>query len=82
MDVHIKVLGPGCSNCRTLESLVRDAVQTLGIDATVEEVTDYAAIASYGVMRTPALVIDDTVFLSGRVPNRDEVRRIIEGLGR
>ena len=82
MDVHIKVLGPGCSNCRTLESLVRDAVQTLGIDATVEEVTDYAAIASYGVMRTPALVIDDTVFLSGRVPDRDEVRRIIEGLGR
>ena len=80
--MHIKVLGPGCSNCRTLESLVRDAVQTLGIDATVEEVTDYAAIASYGVMRTPALVIDDTVFLSGRVPNRDEVRRIIEGLGR
>ena len=82
MGVHIKVLGPGCYNCRTLESLVRDAVQTLGIDATVEEVTDYAAIASYGVMRTPALVIDDTVFLSGRVPNRDEVRRIIEGLGR
>jgi small redox-active disulfide protein 2 len=80
--MHIKVLGPGCSNCRTLESLVRDAVQTLGIDATVEEVTDYAVIASYGVMRTPALVIDDTVFLSGRVPNRDEVRRIIEGLGR
>ena len=82
MDVHIKVLGPGCSNCRTLESLVRDAVQTLGVDATVEEVTDYAAIASYGVMRTPALVIDDTVILSGRVPNREEVRRIIEGLGR
>lgn len=80
--MHIKVLGPGCSNCRTLESLVRDAVQTLGIDATVEEVTDYAAIASYGVMRTPALVIDDTVFLSGRVPNRDEVRLIIEGLSR
>ena len=48
----------------------------------MEEVTDYAAIASYGVMRTPALVIDGTVFLSGRVPNRDEVRRIIEGLAR
>jgi small redox-active disulfide protein 2 len=80
--MHIKVLGPGCSNCQTLKSLVKDAVQTLGIDATVEEVTDYAAIASYGVMRTPALVIDETVFLSGRVPNRDEVRSIIEGLGR
>jgi hypothetical protein len=57
-------------------------VAALGINATVEEVTDYAAIASYGVMRTPALVIDGTVFLSGRVPQRDEVRRIIEGLGR
>lgn len=80
--MDIKVLGPGCANCRTLEALVKDAVTTLGIDATVEEVTDYAAIASYGVMRTPALVIDGTVFLSGRVPSRDEVRRVIEGLAR
>ena len=79
--MQIKVLGPGCANCQTLKSLVKDAVQTLGIDATVEEVTDYAAIAAYGVMRTPALVIDGTVFLSG-LPKRDEVRRVIEALSR
>ena len=80
--MEIKVLGGGCANCRALQAMAEEAVASLGIEATVEEVTDYAAIASYGVMRTPALVIDGTVFLSGRVPQRDEVRRIIEGLGR
>ena len=80
--MDIKILGGGCANCRALEVMAKDAVAQLGITATVEEVTDYAAIASYGVMRTPALVIDGTVFLSGRVPQKDEVRRIIEGLGR
>lgn len=80
--MDIKILGGGCANCRALEAMAKEAVAELGLAATVEEVTDYAAIASYGVMRTPALVIDGTVFLSGRVPQKDEVRRIIEGLGR
>jgi small redox-active disulfide protein 2 len=80
--MEIKILGGGCANCRALEAMAKKAVADLGITATVEEVTDYAAIAVYGVMRTPALVIDDTVFLSGRVPNQDEVRRIVEGLSR
>jgi small redox-active disulfide protein 2 len=80
--MEIKILGGGCANCRALEAMAKEAVADLGLTATVEEVTDYAAIASYGVMRTPALVIDGTVFLSGRVPDRGEVRRIIEGLGR
>lgn len=80
--MDIKILGGGCANCRALEAMAKEAVADLGLTATVEEVTDYAAIASYGVMRTPALVIDGTVFLSGRVPQKDEVRRIIEGLGR
>lgn len=80
--MDIKILGGGCANCRALEAMAKEAVAALGIAATVEEVTDYAAIASYGVMRTPALVIDGTVFSSGRVPSRDEVHRIIEGLAR
>ena len=80
--MDIKILGGGCANCRALEAMAKEAVADLGITATVEEVTDYAAIASFGVMRTPALVIDGKVFLSGRVPQKDEVRRIIEGLGR
>jgi len=78
--MEIKVLGGGCANCRALQAMAEEAVASLGIEATVEEVTDYAAIASYGVMRTPALVVDGTVFLSGRVPDRDEVRRIIQGI--
>jgi small redox-active disulfide protein 2 len=78
--MEIKILGGGCANCRALEAMAREAVAALGIEATVEEVTDYAAIASFGVMRTPALVVDGTVFLSGRVPQRDEVRRIIQGI--
>jgi len=76
--MEIKILGGGCANCRALEAMAEEAVAQLGIDATVEDVTDYAAIASYGVMRTPALVIDGAVVLSGRVPSREEVRRIIE----
>jgi small redox-active disulfide protein 2 len=80
--MQIKILGGGCANCRALEAMAKEAVAELGVAATIEEVTDYAAIASYGVMRTPALVIDDVVFLSGRVPDKAEVRRIIEGLAR
>ena len=49
----IKILGPGCANCVNLERVTRQAVADLGIDATFEKVTDYAAIAGYGVMRTP-----------------------------
>ncbi|MFH1331360.1 MAG: thioredoxin family protein [Actinomycetota bacterium] len=80
--MEIKILGGGCANCRALEAMAKQATAELGVEATIEEVTDYAAIASYGVMRTPALVIEGTVFLSGRVPDRAEVRRIIEGLAR
>ena len=65
----IKVLGPGCANCVNLEKATRAAVGELGLDATVEKVTDYAAIAGYGVMRTPALVVDEVVVMSGRVPD-------------
>lgn len=63
----VKVLGPGCKNCVALEKATREAIDRLGVDATVEKVTDYATIAGYGVMATPALVIDDQVVSSGRV---------------
>ncbi|HEY6794586.1 MAG TPA: thioredoxin family protein [Kineosporiaceae bacterium] len=73
----VKVLGPGCANCHNLEKATRTALADLGWDATVEKVTDYAAIAGYGVMRTPALVIDETVVLSGRVPTAAQVRDLL-----
>ena len=76
----IKILGPGCANCANLEKAAREAATTLGIDAQFEKVTDYAAIAGYGVMRTPALVVDEQLVLSGRVPTASQVRDILAPL--
>lgn len=73
----IKVLGPGCTNCKTLERVTREAIAALGIDATIEKVEDYAAIMGYGVMSTPALVIDEQVVVSGRVPTPTHVRELL-----
>ena len=73
----IKVLGPGCKNCKNLERVTREAVGELGVDATVEKVEDYPTIVGYGVMSTPALVIDEKLVLSGRVPRTAEVRELI-----
>ena len=64
----IEVLGPGCANCQKLEANVREAVAQAGIDAEIRHVTDYAEIASRGVMNTPGLVIDGTVVSTGKVP--------------
>lgn len=76
----IKVLGPGCANCKNLERVTREALDDLGLDATIEKVTDYGQIAGYGVMSTPGLVIDEKVVVSGRVPTRDQVKELIAGL--
>lgn len=64
----IKILGPGCKNCETLERRTREAVEELGLDATIEKVTDYGQIVGYGVMKTPGLVVDEQVVVSGHVP--------------
>ena len=73
----IKLLGPGCNNCKTLERLTREAVDALGLDATIEKVEDYPTIVGYGVMSTPALVIDEELVLSGRVPRAAEVKDLL-----
>ena len=77
----IKVLGSGCTNCQNLEKVTRDALDELGIDATLEHVSVPGDIASYGVMGTPALVIDDAVVVSGRVPTRTQVRNLLTAAG-
>ena len=64
----IKVLGPGCANCQRLTKLTEQALDQLGWTEQVEKVTDYAQIASYGVMSTPALLVDEQVLMSGRIP--------------
>lgn len=69
----IEVLGPGCQKCKYTEKVVREVVESAGIDAEVIHVTDYAQIAQRGVMSTPGLVIDGTVVLAGRVPTREQV---------
>ena len=76
--MEIKVLGPGCRNCVTLERVTREAAEALGLDVEIEKVTDYAAIVGYGVMSTPGLVVDGEVVLNGRVPTSAQVREILE----
>jgi small redox-active disulfide protein 2 len=75
--MEIKVLGPGCPKCKTLEQATRNAVSELGIDATVTKEEDIVKIMGYGVMRTPGLVIDEKVIFSGKVPNVAELKEII-----
>jgi len=75
--MHIKILGSGCANCAALERATRQAVGDLGLEATFEKVTDYGDIASYGILRTPGLVVDEQVLLAGRVPTARQVRDLL-----
>jgi len=74
----IKVLGSGCANCEKLEKVAREAAASLGLDAQIEKVTDFADIMAYGVMTTPALVVDEQVKVAGRVPSTAEVARLLQ----
>lgn len=75
--MDIKVLGSGCCNCDKLEQATRSAVEKAGIDATIEKVTDLAQIMSYGVMSTPALVVDGEIRVAGRVPSVDDLAALL-----
>lgn len=75
--MQVKILGSGCANCVNLEKNTRAALATLGMDAEVIKVTDFADIASYGIMRTPGLVVDEQVLVSGRVPRADEIAQLL-----
>jgi small redox-active disulfide protein 2 len=73
----IKILGSGCANCKRLEANTNQALAELGLQATVEKVTDFGDIASYGVMKTPGLVVDEQVLVSGRVPEPAEIAKLL-----
>jgi small redox-active disulfide protein 2 len=75
--MNIKILGTGCPRCRTLEQLTRNAVAEMEIDAEIEKVDDIIKIINYGVMSTPALLIDERIALSGRVPSMAEMKDIL-----
>lgn len=77
LNMDIKVLGTGCVKCKSLEKLTNEVVAELGISATVEKVEDILKIMQFGVMSTPALVIDKKVMFSGRLPSAAELKEII-----
>jgi small redox-active disulfide protein 2 len=78
MIVNIKVLGPGCANCHTMEQLARTAVEELGIEATVEKVSDIREIMEY-TMSTPGLVVNGKLKHSGKpLPNLERVKAMIQ----
>ncbi len=76
----VEVLGPGCADCKRLFSLVEQAVKDLSLQARLGKVADIGAIAGYGVMRTPAVVVDGVVKVSGRVPRLEETKAILQGV--
>jgi len=76
--MEIKILGPGCPKCKTLEKVTREAVAESGITATIDKVEDIVKIMEYRVMHTPGLVINGKVVLSGYVPTAGEIRKILE----
>jgi small redox-active disulfide protein 2 len=75
--MEIKILGPGCPKCKTLEKVTRQAVDELGIEATIEKVEDIVKIMEYKVMHTPVLVINGKIVLKGIVPGVSQVKEVI-----
>ena len=75
--MEIKVLGTGCAKCKSLEKVTKKAVEELNLDATVEKVEDIQKIMEYAVMRTPALVINEKVVLSGQLPKVSELKDLL-----
>jgi small redox-active disulfide protein 2 len=74
----VKILGSGCKNCMMLADNAKAAISELNLDAKIEKVTDFAEIAKYGVMSTPALVLDEKVVSFGKVLKPKEIVKIIE----
>ena len=75
--MEIKILGSGCAKCKTLEKLTREVVQQNSIEATITKVEDIVEIMKYGIMTTPALVVDEKVEIKGRVPSADEIKKLL-----
>lgn len=74
----VKILGSGCAKCNQLEAAARDALEQLGMDPAIDHVTDFTRIAAYGVMTTPALVVDGKVVSTGKVLRAEEVVKLLQ----
>ena len=81
MTMELKILGTGCPKCIKLEERTRQAAEELGIDYTIEKVTDIQDIMSYGVMMTPGLVVNGEVKVTGKVPMVKDIQGILKGRG-
>ena len=75
---RVKVLGSGCAKCNQLEAATKEALKQLGMDTTIDHVTDFSQIAAYGVMSTPALVVDGKVVSYGKVLKTEEVVKLLQ----
>lgn len=75
--MEIKILGGGCAKCEKLEKNAVEAVKSLGLEATVTKVKEMDKIVGYGVMSTPALVVDEKVIVSGKVPNAKAIAKML-----
>jgi small redox-active disulfide protein 2 len=73
--MDVKVLGPGCAKCKEAEKVVRETVTELGVEAHVEKVTDFQKIAEYGVLGTPAVVVNGQVKCMGKVPSKEDLKK-------
>lgn len=79
--IEIKVLGPGCANCKRLEQIAQKVINNLAAEAKIEKVTNYQEIVELGVMATPGLIVNGEVVSSGRIPSETEVTDwVIEAL--
>lgn len=76
--MKIEVLGAGCSKCQELEKATKKAVEELGIDADIVKEQDMGVIMSYGIIRTPGLVVDGKVVLSGRLADVNEIKELLK----
>jgi len=78
MIINIKILGTGCTKCKNLEKVTREVVIENNFDADIQKVEDITQIMTYGVMMTPALVVNEKVLFSGRVPSKSEIKNYID----
>ncbi len=75
--MKLKILGPGCTKCKTLYERTSEVIEENNINATIEKVEDIEQIMAYNVMNTPALVLDEKVVLKGRVPVKRELLELL-----
>ena len=75
--MEIKILGTGCSKCKTLEEIIRKVVKDNGIDANITKVEEIVEIMKFNIMTTPALVVNEKVVSKGRIPSVDEIKQFL-----